>query len=799
MSAETSSTSKAKKLDENNPFPGLRYFVESESQFFVGRDTEVRELVRRIRRDPLTVLFGISGLGKTSLLLAGVFPQLRASGYFPVRLRLEYFKGAGDFASQVVQQTRTEAAELGIDSTEPNEGESLWEYFHRAEFWGRRSRLLQPVLVLDQFEELFSLGAANRDARVEPFVEELGDLIENRIPNRDRRRIAQTVDLPFSISKQPYRVVLSMREDFVPELEAWHRRIPAVRNNRMRLRPMAGVAALGVVRQVPDTVTAEVAEKIVRDVAKEKKSRDGAKDDEPPLETLNIEPALLSVVCRELNRQRIAKNLPTITEDLVQGASEELLQKLYDECLGHFPEIRDVLQREIEEELLTRSGMRDNVAVEDFLNEEKGITEAVLQELVEERLVRIEERAGVKRIELSHDRWTDVVANSRDEREHREELEEKENERQRERAEAKAREERLMASRKKLRKTFLWSGLAAATTIAIVAYSAYGFYKTKVQLTEQSAKLDEALSTVSRVNRDFGAIQESVEVLGLSMSGRDNLENSLLDVIDGAQVGTAAGTIHELQSKLREARDDANENLEYLRTLSDRAVVESEAVATKTVALQESVEVDPGDPVLTSTNSQRPTQLNVADLKQFYVNDLLAIQSALAALESMDEDFSSDYAIGLLEYLSMTSFSVWTVDVLDQAFSLLDDSNGAGVEKAVSHLYLAAIGLPDAARNGEPGNTDGQELRHEQNDELREERADNSIQITATLQALTDGTLNPRGRYNAMWYLSESDFTAWTAANRRDGCAVIAKLDGAVGASTQERVDEAKARIGSCQ
>ena len=782
----------ARILDTNNPYPGLRYFVEDEAQFFLGRDTEIRELIRRIRRDPLTVLFGISGLGKTSLMLAGVFPELRQSGHFPLRIRLEFYDGAGDFATQVIEQTRSEAADLGIDSTEPADGESLWEYFHRAEFWGRRSRLLQPVLVLDQFEEIFSLGTANRDPRVEPFVEELGDLIENRIPKRDRRRISQTKDLPYSISNQPYRVVLSMREDFLPELEAWHRRIPAVRSNRMRLRPMNGVAALKVVTQVPDRVSDEIATNIVRYVAK---------DEDSPLETLDIEPALLSVVCRELNRRRIAKNLPVITSGLLKVASEELLQNLYEDCLNHFPDIRDSLQKEIEDQLLTKSGMRDNVAVEDFLDEEKGITEAVLQELIEERLVRMEERAGMKRLELSHDRWTDVVATSRDERLHREELEENEKQRQRERAEAKAREERLMASRRKLRKTFLWSGLAAVTTIAIVAYSAFGFYQTKVQLTEQRAQLDEALNTVQRVNRDFGAIQESVSVLGLSMDKWDNLENSILRLVGDAQSGEAAGTIGGLTPQLQEAKDDALENFAFLETLSVKAVEESEAVASKADALQATVEVDPGDPIPGSVNAQLSTQLDVSELKKFYSNDLPAIQSVLAELDSMDQDFSSNYARELLDYLSITSFSVWTVEDLEQAFDLLDDSNESNdsAQKAVSHLYLAAIGLPDAARNGKPGNMEGRDLRQDQNEELRSERADNSIQITATLQALTVGTLNPRGRYNAMWYLSESDFTKWTSANRQEGCAVIAKLDGAVGASTQAKVDEAKDGIGSCQ
>ena len=42
----------------------------------------------------------------------------------------------------------------------PSEEESLWEYLHRGDFelWSARNYPLTPVIVLDQFEELFTLG-----------------------------------------------------------------------------------------------------------------------------------------------------------------------------------------------------------------------------------------------------------------------------------------------------------------------------------------------------------------------------------------------------------------------------------------------------------------------------------------------------------------------------------------------------------------------------------------------------------------------------------------------------------------
>ena len=59
-------------VDENNPWLGLASFTEETRAFFYGRDEEIAELARRVQRKLLTLLFGQSGLGKTSILRAGL-------------------------------------------------------------------------------------------------------------------------------------------------------------------------------------------------------------------------------------------------------------------------------------------------------------------------------------------------------------------------------------------------------------------------------------------------------------------------------------------------------------------------------------------------------------------------------------------------------------------------------------------------------------------------------------------------------------------------------------------------------
>src|SRR5436305_14441161 len=97
-------------LSPDNPWPGLDPFDETDRQYFHGRSAESGELLRLVRRELLTVLFGRSGPGKTSLLKAGLFPLLRDEDYLPVYLRLDHADGAPALREQVLHELQTPGA-----------------------------------------------------------------------------------------------------------------------------------------------------------------------------------------------------------------------------------------------------------------------------------------------------------------------------------------------------------------------------------------------------------------------------------------------------------------------------------------------------------------------------------------------------------------------------------------------------------------------------------------------------------------------------------------------------------------
>ncbi|MBC8730245.1 ATP-binding protein [Paraburkholderia sp. UCT2] len=154
-------------LTPENPWPGLASFSESERRFFFGRDQETQALLRLVRRETLTVLHGRSGLGKTSLLNAGLFPLLRDEAWLPVYIRLDHAKDAAPLVQQVFDSLLAACERAAVRCPPPAPDETLWSYFQRrdVEFWNDRTQLVTPVLVFDQFEEIFTAARDDEAAR----------------------------------------------------------------------------------------------------------------------------------------------------------------------------------------------------------------------------------------------------------------------------------------------------------------------------------------------------------------------------------------------------------------------------------------------------------------------------------------------------------------------------------------------------------------------------------------------------------------------------------------------------------
>jgi WD40 repeat protein len=439
------------QVDEQNPWPGLSPFEESAHAFFNGRRKEIAELRRLVLGAPLTVVFGVSGLGKTSLLRAGLFPAIRPEGILPVYVRLDLQRAGAPLIDQVTDALVAELSLQGADAKMPQPGQTIWEWLHREdlEFWSERNQLLTPLFVLDQFEEAFTLGAANPDA-IRRLRVDLADLIENRIPAALAERMQADEDAAagLSLGSQRFKVLLSFREDFLPAMEGWKRDIPSIMRNRLRLLPMSGEQAFDAIHVTAPHLTDEtVAWQIVRFVARAQEPPSLLQDRGAGAEeAIAVQPALLSVFCRELNVERKRRGHARITPALVQDQQEAILTGFYERSLEGLDRGVRVF---IEDHLVLGGGARTVVAEEVALSH-PGMTQEAIARLIDRRLLRREERGGVPLLELTHDVLTEPARQSRRarrEREHVREVREAEEQARRQLEEAGERDRKELALR----------------------------------------------------------------------------------------------------------------------------------------------------------------------------------------------------------------------------------------------------------------------------------------------------------------------------------------------------------------
>jgi WD40 repeat protein len=463
--------------DGFQPWLGLLPYSEADQELFFGRESDTMDLLRLVRREVVTVLFGRSGTGKSSLLKAGLFPKLRQEQFLPVWIRLDH-SGRTPYGTQVRTEIERSVKSHDIEVEILNgpladESEDVWEYLHRVVFWDAKNQPVTPVLVFDQFEELFTLGRSRPE--IGGFFEELAAVAENLIPTRIRNRVvAGEAKLPAAYNQRHYKLIISLREDYVSRLDSLAKDMPSVMHNRHALTHMTGTQALEVVlKPGGDLVEETVARKIVRFVAaaNDVEAIVPSEGDSAPsdLENLRTEPALLSLVCSELNLQRIKEGRSAITLEHVQRSSDQILEDFYERSLGGLDFSDRVF---IEDRLVTASGFRTTVPVEEAI--QAGLNDEEVEKLVARRLLRKEDRLGTPHVELTHDVLTRVVTRSRGlrrEREEEEALRLKKAREESERRERKVRSEidnlRLRKMRNRMRA--IWVVIGLSTALATVA------------------------------------------------------------------------------------------------------------------------------------------------------------------------------------------------------------------------------------------------------------------------------------------------------------------------------------------
>jgi len=293
-------------------YPGSRPFQDNtvDRIIFRGREKEKARLLQLILAEKLVVLYAKSGMGKTSLLNAGVFQALRLRGYFPFALRLNDPEKA---PTELIYEAIEGAAEMhGLEFESGNKG-TLWQYFKTTEFWSKKDVLYTPVLVFDQFEEIFTLGFSEKQKK--EFFIELADLVRGTMPKSLKGRPQIPRKSPYSDKPPNIKIVISIREDFLGDLEELADDIPTILRNRFRLIALTQEQAQKAIEEPAGlknkqlqtrrfSYTKRAINTMIKFLSEGRKGKEIVRTDE-------IELFQLQVLCQHIEKKVITKKLAT--------------------------------------------------------------------------------------------------------------------------------------------------------------------------------------------------------------------------------------------------------------------------------------------------------------------------------------------------------------------------------------------------------------------------------------------------------------------------------------------------------
>jgi len=339
------------------PFKFLDFYRETDSDLFFGRESEIDSICSKILSHRSFILYGRSGVGKSSIIHAGVIPVLKKEGKVVGVLRT-FLNPVEDFI-EFINKTFLK-----------NKQEKIQDFQAlKKEIAGK-----ELILIFDQFEEYFLRPAAELRQK---FLEILSEFLNSE----------STV----------IKVVFVIREDHLAEMNTLKSVFPDIFMNEFRLLKLTPSQATRAITEPGRRLNFEMEESLVTTIL-----ADLSDDD-------SIDPPQLQIVCDALFDSRNGSTVISLTTYLGLGGAAKILIEYLDRVINRFDTSENELARSILLNLISEDEQRlllPKKKLIELLNENSANADrlqSVINHLAEARLIRTLREEGEIWIELSHD------------------------------------------------------------------------------------------------------------------------------------------------------------------------------------------------------------------------------------------------------------------------------------------------------------------------------------------------------------------------------------------------------------
>ncbi|MCP4536642.1 MAG: SUMF1/EgtB/PvdO family nonheme iron enzyme [Chloroflexi bacterium] len=343
------------------PYKLLDYYEAQDATIFFGRRNEIQHLTSLIHAHRLVLLYGASGTGKTSLLLAGVASRLeRADPPYETI----YVRALEDPSTVIRRAVRRKLPDAGL----PADGDLVDFVAAATQALGRTL-----VIVLDQFEEFFiRLSVEFQQA----FIADLSAL--------------------YNALDVPVKVVLSLREDWLASVSEIEEHIPEVFRTKSRLLPLtrdqAHQAITAPVARLGTNYEPALIEQLLDDLTQGQGLTSKVRPSHSGRTGTAVMPPQLQLVCSALyNSLEANEHTITLTAYGQLGGARGVLLKYLDDEIARFNGNEQTLARDALEELVTSErtkAVKTGSELALALGVDRAKLVPVLEKMVRARLLR---------------------------------------------------------------------------------------------------------------------------------------------------------------------------------------------------------------------------------------------------------------------------------------------------------------------------------------------------------------------------------------------------------------------------